>query len=228
MEFGRLSFIVGLTFAYAPLVAEETPASHTVQEGDCIFSLAAQNGFDWKTLWEHPENAELKRLRKDPAVLQPGDVVTIPPKELKEESCANEKRHRFRRKGTPAKVRFKVLRDDKPRANLPYRLTIDGKLETGNTDGQGIVEMTIPPDAQQGELTVGKQGDEETYHFQLGTVDPLDTEAGVRGRLRDLGYDDTLPLEELLKEFQTDAGMNPASGTLDEATKSKLKEKFGQ
>lgn len=209
-------------------MAEETPASHTVQEGDCIYSLAVQNGFDWKTLWEHPENAELKRLRKEPGVLEPGDVVKIPPKELKEVSGATDKRHRFRRKGTPAKVRIKILRDDKPRANLPYRLTVDGKLQTGNTDGQGLVEMTIPPDAREGELTVGKPGDEEIYHFQLGTVDPLDTEKGVRGRLRDLGYDDTLPLEEVLKEFQTKEKMNPASGALDDATKAKLKEKFGQ
>jgi hypothetical protein len=223
-----LSFLDGLIFAYRPLVAEETSASHTVQEGDCIFSLAVQNGFDWKTLWEHPENAELKRLRKDPAVLEPGDVVKIPPKELKEESGATDKRHRFRLKGTPAKVRIKILRDDQPRANLPYRLTIDGKLQTGNTDGQGLVEMNIPPNAKQGELVVGKPGDEEIYHFQLGTVDPLDTEAGVRGRLRDLGYDDSLPLEELLKEFQTDAGLSPVSGNLDDATKAKLKEKFGQ
>jgi hypothetical protein len=123
---------------------------------------------------------------------------------------------------------MKILRDDQPRANLPYRLVIDGKLETGNTDSAGLVEMTIPPDAREGELIVGKPGDEEIYHFQLGGVDPIDTEEGVRGRLRDLGYDDTLPMEELLKEFQSKEKLSPASGSLDEATKAKLKAKFGQ
>jgi N-acetylmuramoyl-L-alanine amidase len=187
-----------------------------------------QNGLEWKALWDHPENAELKQLRKDPAVLKPGDVVKIPPKEPKEKSVATDKKHQFVRKGTPAKVRIKVLRDDKPRANLPYRLDIDGRLETGNTDAQGLVEMTIPPDAKQGELAVGKPGDEEIFHFQLGAVDPIDTEEGVRGRLRDLGYDDTLPMAELLKEFQSKEKLSPPSGSLDEATKAKLKAKFGQ
>jgi len=186
-----------------------------------------QNGFDFKTLWEHGDNSELKQLRKDPAVLQPGDIVNIPAKTLKEESGATEKRHRFKRKGVPAKVRVKILRDDKPRANQPYRLTIDGKLETGTTDGEGIVEMVIPADAQQGELRVGKEGEEEIYQFQLGSVDPLSSEAGARGRLRNLGYDDSLAFDELLKEFQNKEGLT-TSGTLDDATKSKLKDKFGQ
>ena len=187
-----------------------------------------QNGLEWKALWDHPENAELKRLRKDPAVLQPGDVVKIPPKETKQQSVATDKKHTFVRKGVPAKVRMKILRDDQPRANLPYRLVVDGKLQTGNTDSQGLVEMTIPPDAREGELIVGKPGDEEIFHFQLGAVDPIDTEEGVRGRLRDLGYDHTLPMEELLKEFQSKEKLSPASGSLDEATKAKLKAKFGQ
>lgn len=199
-----------------------------MQEGDCIQSLAVQNGLDWKALWDHPENAELKRLRKDPAVLQPGDVVKIPPRETKEKSVATDKKHTFVRKGVPAKVRMKILRDDNPRANLPYRLVIDGKLASGNTDSQGLVEMTIPPDAREGELTVGEPGDEEIFTFQLGAVDPIDTEEGVRGRLRDLGYDDALPMEQLLKEFQGKEKVSPASGSLDEATKSKLKAKFGQ
>ena len=209
-------------------MAVNTLASHTVQAGDCIQSLAVQNGLEWKALWDHPENAALKQLRKDPAVLQPGDVVKIPPKETKEKSAATDKKHTFVRKGVPAKVRMKILRDDQPRANLPYRLDIDGKLQTGNTDGEGLVEMTIPPDARQGELVVGNPGDEEIFHFQLGAVDPIDTEEGVRGRLRDLGYDDTLPMEQLLKEFQGKEKLSPASGSLDEATKSKLKAKFGQ
>jgi len=202
--------------------------SVTVQQGDCIFSLARQNGFFWETLWNHADNSQLKQLRKDPSILQPNDVVKIPKKEPREESRGTDAKHQFKLKGTPVKVRIKVLREGKPRANQPYRLTIDGKLKTGQTDGSGLVELTIPANAKSGELRVGKGTEEEIYEFQLGTVDPLDTEAGARGRLADLGYDESLPFDELLKEFQGKEGITPASGTLDAATQAKLKERFGQ
>ncbi|MBK8258708.1 MAG: hypothetical protein IPK82_39380 [Polyangiaceae bacterium] len=49
-------------------------------------SLSARYGFaDWKVIWNHPDNAELKQRRPKPGVLFEGDVVTIPDKTLKEE-----------------------------------------------------------------------------------------------------------------------------------------------
>lgn len=42
------------------------PFQHQVGPGDCIVSIAYDNGFHPDTLWDHPENAELKALRHDP------------------------------------------------------------------------------------------------------------------------------------------------------------------
>lgn len=201
---------------------------HTIRQGDCINSIAHDNGFLWKTIWDHGANAELKQLRKDPSVINPGDIVRIPDIQIRQETGATEQRHRFRKKGTPAKVKIQVKRNDEPRANVPYKLEIDGKLKTGTTDGQGMVEMQIPPNARRGELRVGTGNDMEVYPFQLGAVDSIDTEDGARQRLRNLGFDaDAESFAELLKAFQGKHKIQ-ATGQLDQATQDKLKQEFGE
>jgi N-acetylmuramoyl-L-alanine amidase len=200
---------------------------HTVQQGECLHSISSGYGFTWEKVWNHPDNSDLRSRRGDAQVLMPGDVVTIPDKELKEESRADGKCHRFKRKGVPAKIRIQIKRNDEPRANVPYRIDIDGRLSEGTTDGNGLIELDIPPDAAQGQLFVGPAEDEDIYELRLGTVDPVDTEQGARDRLFNLGYDTTLAFAELLREFQTKAGLQ-STGQLDDATQDKLKEAFGE
>jgi N-acetylmuramoyl-L-alanine amidase len=200
---------------------------HVVRQGECISSIAKEHGHFWETIWNDGGNSELREKRKDPSVLLPGDRLVIPEKRRKEESGNTEKRHKFRRKGEPAKVRIQVLRNDEPRKNEPYIFTVDGKTESGNTDGEGMVEMNIPPNAVRGELSVGKGDDVEVFHFQLGTVDPIETESGARGRLRCLGYDAAQPFDQLIKDFQGKEDLE-ATGRLDEQTKNRLKERFGE
>ena len=42
---------------------------HRVQQGDCMVSIAELCGFFWETLWNHPNNKDLRGLRHDPTVL---------------------------------------------------------------------------------------------------------------------------------------------------------------
>jgi len=203
------------------------PVNHTVKAGDCMSSIADRYGRFWKDLWEHPENAALKKLRSDPNVLNPGDSVVIPDQQVHEESCATEARHRFRRKGVPAKLKIRILRDDKPRKNLPYVLEIDSVMTKGSTDGDGFVTGDIPPGAKTGRLTVGKGDDAEVFDLLLGTVDPLKTDEGLIDRLDCLGYDTSNGLGPALKDFQSKEGLDP-TGTPDNAVRDKLKERFGE
>ena len=203
------------------------PIQHQVKQGECILSIAVENGLFWETVWNHPDNSTLKNTRKNPNELQPGDTVVIPDKQTKQENCAADQRHKFIKKGVPAKLRLKIPRDDQPRANQPFTINIDGKYSSGQTDGDGMIEVSIPPNAVRGELKVGEGNDEEGYQFLFGTLDPIDTENGVKGRLRSLGYDDSVNFADLLKEFQQKEGLQ-ASGQLDANTKSKLEERFGQ
>ena len=203
------------------------PASYTVQNGDCISSIAFEHGFFPDTIWNHDDNAELKSKRKDPNVLMAGDVVVIPDKQINEITKPTEQEHRFRKKGVPAKLKVRVLKKGEPRKNEKYRLIIDGKVLEGTTDGNGFVEKPLPPNAREGKLILGEGERKDTFVFRFGHVDPLDTDEGVAGRLHNLGYSAATDLPGALKKFQSDNGLQ-ATGRVDEPTRSKLKENFGQ
>jgi hypothetical protein len=236
---------------------------YRVRQGDCISSIAYEHGFFPDTLWNHSENAELKQNRKDMNLLEVGDIVRIPEKEEKEESAAPEQKHRFRKKGVPAKLRMKIFREQpldeqtqstqqpdpdqedtdfeepeevtgfeqEPWADCPFRLIIDGKTIEGNTDGDGFVDVPIPPNAQQGKLIMNPgEPDEKTIPLQLGTLGAAGEIAGLKRRLSNLGYncgdqsnEITDDFREVLKMFQ-EAYELEISGEPDDATKNKISE----
>jgi len=201
---------------------------HIIGQGESIPSIAVENGFFSDTLWNHPENAKLKDLRKDMNVLMVGDEVFIPEKELKEESGATEQKHRFKRKGEPHKLKLKLMAMGKPRANEAYVLDIDGQLIEGKTDAAGKIEQTIPGKARSGTLIL--RGGKEKQVLNIGNLDPLDAVSGVQQRLNNLGFDcgpenDALneALAQALSKFQAKHDL-AVTGRIDEAVKAKLKE----
>jgi hypothetical protein len=201
---------------------------HEVVQGECFHSIATDYGFFWESLWNHPANAELRRLRKDPSVVNPGDVVRIPEKSIRWDDGPTETRHRFRRKGQPARVRIQVRRNDEPRANEPYSIEIDGRLEQGTLDANGMLDVPIVPNAQRAVLRVGEGDNQEVFPLVLGHVDTIDTERGARERLRCLGFDGDEPdFAELLKSYQRHRDLEP-TGQLDQATKDRLTQDFGE
>ncbi len=179
--------------------------NYVVKQGECIESIALAHGYLPDTLWNHPDNAQLKRERKDPSLLLPGDRVQVPDPRPKQEPGADGRKHRFHRKGLPSKLRVRILRDGEPRKNEPYTLNIDGRLSQGSTDGDGVVEVPVPPNAQRGTLVVGQdEQDQQTFELRLSGLDPVESLTGVQQRLENLGY----PC--------------PASGALDEPTRAAL------
>lgn len=104
--------------------------NHTIRQGECIESLADRYGFFPETLWKHADNSDLRELRKDQNILQPGDVVVIPDLELGEESAATEQKHRFRRKGVPAKMRIVFYKPVEPENE-------DDQGDEGGSGGSG-------------------------------------------------------------------------------------------
>lgn len=199
---------------------------HTVAQGECTGSIAAAHGFSWETVWNHPQNEALRQKRKDPNVLYPGDEIFVPPVELRKESRPTGKRHSFVKKVTEAKLSVRLLDQDKPRANVPYTLVVDGISMSGVTDGDGFVKHVIPSHAQQGRLSVGAGTTKDVYEFQFGTVDPIETEEGVRGRLMNLGFG-TDNLGDAISAFQQKEELS-VTGEADAATRARLQERFGQ
>src|SRR5579862_4427830 len=98
---------------------------HVVRQGECLSLIAARYGFaDWRTLYDHPQNAALKRKRPNPNVLEPGDVVAIPERRIKEMTVASGQVHRFRMRVARKVLRLRLLDHDAPLANEPYALTV--------------------------------------------------------------------------------------------------------
>lgn len=245
------------------------PKNHKVKAGDCISSIAFNHGLFWETIWNDPNNSALKAERGDPNILKQGDVVHVPDLKLKEHSGATEQRHRFVRKGTPAKLRLRILeepkqedaqrpapganatqsaedittedpednrevRPDKPRANVPYVLTVDGKTFNGNTDGDGRIECSIPPNAREGMLIIEPGTERESaFPLKLGHLDPLSDVSGIKHRLANLGFDCGDRSDEMtpgaaaaLSAFQEKHSLS-VTGEADEATRDKLRELHG-
>jgi hypothetical protein len=166
---------------------------YEVQPGDCVLTIAENAGLLWKTVWEHPNNSELQQKRKDPNVLLPGDVVAVPNKTLKEVDKPTDAAHKFVRKGIPAKLKLRLLQEDKPRAGIAYLFKVDSDIFEGKTDSEGYVSVRIPPGAQKGKLILlGKDRQPaEEYDIQLGHLDPHDELVGVQKRLQNLGFNCT-------------------------------------
>jgi N-acetylmuramoyl-L-alanine amidase len=207
------------------------PTTHQVQQGECLVSIAESYGFFWETLWNLPENKAIRDARRDPTVLLPGDVVTIPEKTVKEYVRPTGARHTFRVKNVPAKLNLR-LHDEggEPRANLAYVITIDGVETRGSTDGDGAVHVSIPPQARHGTLVLVESG--ESFELNLGNLDPVDTPRGAQARLRQLGayfgvVDGTMNEEfgRALRAFQSSRGLVP-TGELDASTQASLRETF--
>jgi len=77
-------------------------SDHVLGPDDCLKKIAYQYGFAWETLWNHPANAELKKLRLRPEALEEGDTIHIPDPKVRNESCVTEKKHLFRKKIVPS------------------------------------------------------------------------------------------------------------------------------
>jgi hypothetical protein len=202
--------------------------NYVVKQGDCIESIAFERGLFWKSVWDHQQNAELKRVRRNPNYLLPGDKVYVPDKQLKDEPCVTEKKHRFKRKGVPSKIHIIIERDGRPLANVPYVLSIDGALFSKKTTARGEIIQPIPPNARSGKLRLGEGNDVEEYDLFLGHMDPVDIMSGVQARLNHLGFevgepDGKVTTETIaaLRAFQKIAGLQ-VTGEMDQATRDAL------
>ncbi len=199
---------------------------YSVQDGDCISSIAYTFGFLPDTIWNLPENSDLKLLRKDPNVLMPGDTVHIP--DLTVQDFPRPTDH-----GVPEKLCLRLLDiNQKPRVNLAYTLVVDGRRKKGTTDGEGKLTESIAPNAKEGKILVGADGS-EVIRLQLGQLNPVADITGVKARLSNLGYyqgpidnnvDDQTT--KAISDYQTKQGL-PVTGTADDATQSQLLQDHG-
>jgi N-acetylmuramoyl-L-alanine amidase len=202
--------------------------THVVRPGDCLTNIADAYGFaDYRVIYDHPNNAAFKKKRPNPHVIKPGDRIFIPEREPREVDAATGKAHRFRVKRPRAKIHVYVREVGEAFAKKKYEIDVEGETIKGVTDGDGLVEATVPASAS--EATLRFPADRVTFRLRLGDIDPITEISGVRHRLDNLGYpcrdgdvvDDELT--EALRRFQEDRGLDP-TGALDDKTRDALKQ----
>jgi hypothetical protein len=199
---------------------------HQVLQGECVSSIAHRYGISWDKIWNDPQNSDLKNKRKHPGILCAGDVVVVPDRAPKTASCASGGSHELTVRQPRPLIRLQVFDGEKPRANQEYTLVVDGETLEGKTNGDGVLEEEISPDARKAKLTIGP--DESVQELDLGHTDPISEPSGIAGRLENLGYFSGDPADEdklrrALLLFQRRFGLSE-TGSGDAQTLQKLED----
>ena len=213
-------------------------SGHLVEQGECLASLCEKFGFpDWHTIYDHAANSAFRASRPNPNVLAPGDVVEIPARQLKTAQLGTDSPHQVQVKQPLARLKIK-LQDDQGTAftNKKFRLTVGSTVIEDVTDGDGMVDKPIPPGNTSGELVFWPEGHDTEWEgyrvpLQLGDLRPHDTTLGAKQRLLNLGFfpgsmDEAMnPATQIsLENFKRQHAMTPVDATLDDATKTKLRQ----
>src|SRR5437867_6392672 len=82
---------------------------HVVQQGEHLSGIAHKYRFrDYQTIWNDAQNEALRKKRRNPHVLYPGDRVYIPEKLMQSTPVSTGQVHRFRLNVKPLKLRLAV------------------------------------------------------------------------------------------------------------------------
>lgn len=164
---------------------------YIVRAGDYLSKIASAHGIaDWHALYNHPSNAEFRRLRPNPNLIYPGDELFIPDRTGKAAPAPTGGPSRFRAHRSSNTLQV-TLRDfeGRPLANQAATLEVAGASRAVTTDGSGRLNEPIPPDVTRAQVTINGV----TITFAIGELNPMDDAdddgvSGVQGRLSNLGY----------------------------------------
>jgi N-acetylmuramoyl-L-alanine amidase len=204
---------------------------HTVKEGEYLVKIAQDYGFDdYRAIWDHPQNAELKLQRKSANAIYPGDKLFIPDKDSSGAHYATGRHHviLLRPKQNILRIVFKSI-DGEPVTDTECALKIGSESYALVTNSNGLIAELIPKNATEGKLSIL----ETEIPIQIGELDPVDTDTGQKVRLANLGYylgpmdtDDEEQMKSAVEEFQCDQGLE-VTGDCDAQSQAALKDAHG-
>ncbi len=182
-------------------------------------------------------NGELKEVRKDPDMLQAGDILMVPDEPKKELDLKAEQENNFVATVPKIAVSLAVTDDEEPLADEAYVVEGLGDDEERTTDADGFVSFEAPVHVR--EVTVKFVNVDLAFRVGIGELDPIDTDAGVRMRLTQLGFygpklagadryvaKSDAQLAAAIAAFQGAQGLD-VTGEMDDATRDKLLEVHG-
>jgi len=206
------------------------PTNYIVSRGECLSSIAKNFGIsDWRTIYNHAENAAFRQKRPNPNIICAGDELYVPDPEVGEESRGTDSLHSFKKNAHKTTLHL-IVQDEmgRPLKSKPYDLVVGDKAYQGTTGADGSIDREISDDEPTAELTVHASGGGYSWSLTLGTLDPHDTDSGVKQRLSNLGFDVDPESDEwddaavtALKAFQYAMDL-PVTGEVDDTTRNKL------
>ncbi|HVZ34155.1 MAG TPA: peptidoglycan-binding protein [Polyangiaceae bacterium] len=227
---------------------------HVVQRGESLTGIAHRYGIsDWKRVWNDQKNDALRKKRKCPHVLWPGDELTLPPREVREIVRATDATYRLVVDVPDVEFRV-ILRDHhgRPFKAQAYELRLtdhpNEPPRTGSTDGAGKLVERVPVSVRRVRVALPARG--LTWAFETNRLTPLhksaedvtsgqtsaenETICALQARLNALGFScgETDGLlgprtREALALFQRTALQREPADELDDVTADKLERLFG-
>ncbi|MBC7897295.1 MAG: peptidoglycan-binding protein [Cytophagaceae bacterium] len=208
-----------------------TPTEHAIRLGDHLGRVATTYRFrSFGPLWNDAANAQLRLRRPNPHIMAAGDAVHVPELIYQEVDRPTDARHRFRAELHPLELKLAFFEWNGTASTfVPSEVRIDGKEVVAEPSAGALKVIPLEPLADRCALKLGP----EELVTRIGFLQPIDTVAGVRQRLNNLGLragdaDDptALGFRSAVEEFQCDHHL-PVDGKVGPATRSALAKAHG-
>ena len=216
------------------------PKVHRVKQGESVLLIAQKYGFNkWRTIYDHPDNSEFRRLRPEQDLIYPGDKIIIPDHEPKSYSVSVNAWHTFEvlRPKQVLKIRVKPS-DSQDWEGRKADLRVGGRVIESKIDSEGFAVFKLPRLTTRRatlEIYSGNNVEKPSYvvGLKLAHLDPLETAEGVQARLNSLGYecgkvDGNLGevSTEAIRQFQVDNHLK-VDGEAGDKTRTRIKALYG-
>lgn len=172
--------------------SDDVDRVHHAHADECMTRIAYAHHFRSPgTLYLHPCNAELRRLRPNPDLLWPHDRVKILVRDERVDAAATGQRHRYRVKAAARWLRV-ILHgfDRRPLASEEYVFRVDGRGPIARTTTErGLLEEPIPAWAVHATIETRQHLWQVAIAALVPTTRvPDEGHGGGRQRLSNLGF----------------------------------------
>jgi hypothetical protein len=214
-------------------------------QGECLSKIARRRGLPkWQPIWDHPGNEALRKRRKSPHVLLPGDMLAVPDLSVHEIERPTDATHRIEI-AQHAEMELQLrLHDGRQKGldALTYKIAFSDQGQdvvrpgAGPTGRDGLITERVPVGVDA--VVIALDRPKLSFRFAVGQLDPLRDEdslqpvpSGIDARLGGLGFGsiaDTATRRQVLASFQRQhLDREQADGSLDDATAQKLTDMYG-
>jgi hypothetical protein len=165
---------------------------YVIRQGDYLLSLAYQFGFDADTVWNDPQNAQLRQdghLSQDPNILNPTDTLYIPDQNVPPvmQSLTTGATNTFVANIPTATLTQQFVGSDTTTyASKAYTIQELAELTGLTTDENGIATFQAPVTLDTATIEFTDTG--KSWVLHIGHLDPISTLSGIFQRLQHLNY----------------------------------------